>query len=65
MNTLQRTLTLLKNKDIEHLTEADMYEAAQHLLQENARLQASNRNWRRKCQRLRRKLKEAQTNELP
>lgn len=62
MNTLQRTLTLLKNKDIEHLTEADMYEAAQHLLQENARLQASNRNWRRKCQRLRRKLKEAQTN---
>lgn len=64
-DALQRTLTLLKNKDIEHLTEADMYEAAQHLLQENAHLQASNRNWRRKCQRLRHKLKEARINELP
>lgn len=52
---LSKTLILLKNKDIEHLTEADIYEAAQYLLEENARLQASNRNWRRKCQRLRSK----------
>ena len=35
--------------------EAVIYELAWSLLEENKRLEKSNRNWRRKCQRLRSK----------
>ena len=61
---IEETLVLIRNKEIA-MTETDLVELAWSLLEENKRLEKSNRNWRRKCQRLRHKLKEAQINELP
>lgn len=58
---IEETLVLIRNKEIA-MTETDLVELAWGLLKENKRLEKSNRNWRRKCQRLRRKLKEARIN---
>lgn len=61
---IEETLILIRNKEIA-ITETDLIELAWSLLEENKRLEKSNRNWRRKCQRLRHQLKEARINELP
>ena len=58
---IERTLILVRNKEIA-VTEADLFELAWYLFEENKRLEKSNRNWRRKCQRLRNK--ECDKNEL-
>lgn len=51
---IEETLVLIRNKEIA-VTETDLIELAWSLLEENKRLEKSNRNWRRKCQRLRSK----------
>ena len=51
---IEETLILIRNKEIA-ITETDLIELAWSLLEENKRLEKSNRNWRRKCQRLRSK----------
>ncbi len=51
---IEETLVLIRNKEIA-MTETDLVELAWSLLEENKRLEKSNRNWRRKCQRLRNK----------
>ena len=51
---VEEMLILIRNKEIA-MTETDLAELAWSLLQENKRLEKSNRNWRRKCQRLRSK----------
>lgn len=58
---IEETLVLIRNKEIA-VTETDLIELAWSLLEENKRLEKSNRNWRRKCQRLR--SKERNKNEL-
>lgn len=51
---VEEMLTLIHNREVA-VTETDLIELAWSLLQENKRLEKSNRNWRRKCQRLRSK----------
>lgn len=51
---IEETLVLIRNKEIA-VTETDLIELAWSLFEENKRLEKSNRNWRRKCQRLRNK----------
>jgi hypothetical protein len=51
---VEEMLTLIRNREVA-VTETDLIELAWSLLQENKRLEKSNRNWRRKCQRLRSK----------
>lgn len=51
---IEETLVLIRNKEIA-VTETDLIELAWSLLEENKRLEKSNQNWRRKCQRLRSK----------
>lgn len=51
---IEEILVLIRNKEIA-VTETDLIELAWSLLEENKRLEKSNRNWRRKCQRLRNK----------
>lgn len=52
--SIEEALILIRNKEIA-ITETDLIELAWSLLEENKRLEKSNRNWRRKCQRLRSK----------
>ena len=52
--SIEEALILIRNKEIA-ITETDLIELAWILLEENKRLEKSNRNWRRKCQRLRSK----------
>ena len=52
--SIEEALILIRNKEIA-ITETDLIELAWSLLEENKRLEKSNRNWRRKCQRLRNK----------
>ena len=49
--SIEEALILIRNKEIA-ITETDLIELAWSLLEENKRLEKSNRNWRRKCQRL-------------
>ena len=51
---IEETLILIRNREIA-ITETDLFELAWNLYKENKRLEKSNRNWRRKCQRLRNK----------
>lgn len=51
---VEEMLTLIRKKEIA-VTEIDLFELAWSLFKENKRLEKSNRNWRRKCQRLRSK----------
>lgn len=51
---IEETLILIRNREIA-VTETDLFELAWYLFKENKRLEKSNRNWRRKCQRLRNK----------
>ena len=51
---VEEMLILIRKKEVA-VTEIDLAELAWSLLQENKRLEKSNRNWRRKCQRLRSK----------
>ena len=51
---IEETLILIRNREIA-ITETDLFELAWSLFKENKRLEKSNRNWRRKCQRLRNK----------
>lgn len=51
---VEEMLTLIRNREVA-VTETNLVELAWSLLQENKRLEKSNRNWRRKCQRLRSK----------
>jgi hypothetical protein len=59
--SIERTLILVRNKEMA-VTESELFELAYYLIEENERLEKSNRNWRRKCQRLRNK--ERDKNEL-
>lgn len=51
---VEEMLILIRKKEIA-VTEIDLFELAWSLFKENKRLEKSNRNWRRKCQRLRSK----------
>jgi hypothetical protein len=59
--SIERTLILVRNREMA-VTESELFELAWYLIEENKRLEKSNRNWRRKCQRLRNK--ECDKNEL-
>lgn len=51
---IEETIILIRNREIA-VTETDLFELTWYLFKENKRLEKSNRNWRRKCQRLRNK----------
>ena len=58
---VEEMLTLIRKKEVA-VTETDLFELAWSLFKENKRLEKSNRNWRRKCQRLRSKEKQNEEN---
>ena len=51
---IEETLILIRTRD-SAITETELFELAWSVLEEHKRLEKSNRNWRRKCQRLRNK----------
>lgn len=57
---VEEMLILIRKKEVA-VTEIDLVELAWSLLKENKRLEKSNRNWRRKCQRLRSKENQNET----
>lgn len=47
-------INLIRRREVA-ITDTDLFELVCYLYKENKRLEKSNRNWRRKCQRLRSK----------